>query len=542
MMPRHWLTYGVLIAAVAWFILLGAHPLFNPDEGRYAEIPREMLATGQLLVPRLNGIIYIEKPPLQYWLSVGSFALFGVSEWSARLPVGLAGFLTILMVFAVADRLWDRATAWRAALMCGSSLLFVLLSHHLTLDMTLTLCTTAAFGAFCVAQQRRAQNAAYWRWMLLAWVAAALGVLTKGLVALVLPAASVVLYSILQRDSRIWRHLWLTRGIPLLLVIAAPWFVWMTRHVPHFFEFFFIREHFARFLTRISDRHEPWWFFGPVLLVGVLPWVPSAVRALASGWRARVPRGEFDARRLLWCWVVVTFVFFSTSDSKLVPYILPLFPGLALLMAAGDEAQLRRELKITERVIIGFALLVAALAVVQPYLVESGRWNEATLTLRPGLVAIAILLAAGGIASHAARDRVSTALAAIALAAFAATGVLLESARGVTPLYSSAPLVKALPPELRSVPTFAVRHYDQTLPFYLGHTTTLVEERNELDFGLRLEPWHEIERLSEFESQWRALDQALAVTTDEDLAELERRGVPMRIRGRNAEVVLISRR
>jgi 4-amino-4-deoxy-L-arabinose transferase-like glycosyltransferase len=103
--PPLWLSGGLLLLAVAWFVLLSAHPLFNPDEGRYAEIPREMLATGQLLVPRLNGIIYIEKPPLQYWMSVGSFALFGVSEWAARLPVGLAGLLTILIVFAVADRL-----------------------------------------------------------------------------------------------------------------------------------------------------------------------------------------------------------------------------------------------------------------------------------------------------------------------------------------------------------------------------------------------------------------------------------------------------
>jgi 4-amino-4-deoxy-L-arabinose transferase-like glycosyltransferase len=537
-----WLTSGVLILAVAWFVLLGAHPLFNPDEGRYAEIPREMLATGQLLVPRLNGIIYIEKPPLQYWMSVGSFALFGVSEWSARLPAGLAGFLTLLVVFEVARRLWGRAAAWRAALMCGSALLVVLLSHHLTLDMSLTLFMTAALGAFCVAQHSRAQEATHWRWMLIAWIATALGVMTKGLVAVLLPGATLVLYALLQRDSRVWRHLWLTRGLAVLIVIAAPWFLWMQWSVPQFFDFFFIREHFARYLTRISDRHEPWWFFAPVLLVGVLPWLPSALRALASNWRASAPRGEFDARRFLWCWVVVTFGFFSASDSKLVPYILPLFPALVLLMAAGDEQNLVRELRLTARLAIAFAFGLAGLAVIEPYLVQSFGWNEATLTLRPGLIAMAALLAVGGITSLVVRVRPTAALAAIAVAAFAATGVLLECARGLTPLYSAATLVNTLPRELRSVPAYAVRHYDQTLPFYLGHTTTLVEERNELDFGLCLEPWRETGRLSEFERQWGALGQGLAIVTDKDLSELERRGVPMRIRARNAEAVLISRR
>src|SRR5512138_2903367 len=132
-----------IVWGVLWVALLGAHPLFNPDEGRYAEIPREMLATGKLLVPRLNGIVYIEKPPLQYWATLASYRVFGVSEWSARLSVGIAGLLTILIAFALVERVWGRAAAWRAGLMGGSMLLPVLMAHHLTLDTSLTLFTTA---------------------------------------------------------------------------------------------------------------------------------------------------------------------------------------------------------------------------------------------------------------------------------------------------------------------------------------------------------------------------------------------------------------
>jgi 4-amino-4-deoxy-L-arabinose transferase-like glycosyltransferase len=531
-----------LVWALLWFVLLAAHPLFNPDEGRYAEIPREMLATGDFLVPRLNGLIYIEKPPLQYWATLAGFAVFGISEWAARLCVGVGGVLTVLIVFALADRLWGRRVAWRAGLMCGSTFLLVLMSHHLTLDMSLTLFVTAALAAFCMAQEERVNVPRRHLWMTLAWIATALGVLTKGLVAMLLPAVTVFIYSILQKDYRVWKSLSPTRGVPWFILIAAPWFLWMQHAVPQFFDFFFVREHLQRYLTRMADRHEPWWFFIPVLLVGVLPWVASAARAFATGWRPRVPRGEFDVRRFLWVWVVVTFVFFSASDAKLVPYILPLFPALVLLMAAGEDDDLRRELAVTARGLGVFGLALALFAAVEPALVRSFGWNEMILQLRPWLLAIAIALLAGGVASARAKQELTGSLAIIGVAAFAGAGLLLWSARVLTPLFSGEPLARGLPPELNSVPVYAIRHYDQTLPFYLGRTTTLVEERNEMDFGLRLEPWRGIDRLSDFEPRWRDSTQALAVLEEQDMEELQRRGWPLRIRSRTAREVLVSRR
>ena len=320
--------------ALSWFVLLDAHALFNPDEGRYAEIPREMLASGSWLVPRLNGLVYIEKPPLQYWATAASFAVFGATEWAARLYTGVCGLLTVLVAWFTADRLWGRSTAWRAGLMTASSLLVVLVSHHLTLDMSLTFFLTTMVASFCLAQHYRDEPSRARRWMWCAWVAAALAVLTKGIVALVLPGLTLVLYSLLQGDRTVWRRLSPVSGVVLLLLIAAPWFVLMQREVPQFFDFFFVREHFQRFLTRISDRYEPWWFFIPILVVGCLPWLLPAGRAVLFGWRTSPARGQFNARRFLWVWVVVTLCFFSASDSKLVPYILPLFPPLALLMAS----------------------------------------------------------------------------------------------------------------------------------------------------------------------------------------------------------------
>ncbi|HEU4626379.1 MAG TPA: glycosyltransferase family 39 protein [Steroidobacteraceae bacterium] len=538
---RPLLVAVTFVWGVLWFALLGAHALFNPDEGRYAEIPREMLASGNLLVPRLNGIIYIEKPPLQYWASVASYRLFGVSDWSARVPVGIAGLLTILLVYGFVGRVWGKAAAWRASLVGGSMLLPVLMAHHLTLDTSLTLFTTAALAAFCLAQIESSHPGRSHRWMLIAWVAAALGVLTKGIVAVFLPAVTLVVYSLLQRDRRVWRRLSLRAGLPLFMLVAAPWFIGMSREVPGFLDFFFVREHLQRYLTTIEQRQEPWWFFLPVLLVGLLPWVPSAVRALATGWRSRVRRGDFDMRRFLWCWVVVTVVFFSASDSKLVPYILPVYPPLWMLMASGDEAAERRDTARTAWVLAICGVLLASFAIAQPALAHRFGVSAYSLTLRPALFVIAFVLIVGAIASRRARRDLELAHIAIAATAFASVATLLYAARGLTPLYSGEPLARAVAGEVGSAPVYAVRTYDQTLPFYLGRTVTLVAERNEMDFGLRLEPWRSIESWAEFAAQWRGAPQAFAVVDERDLEELRNRGLSLYVRARAGREVLVSR-
>src|ERR1039457_6930729 len=135
--------------ALSWFALLGLRPLFNPDEGRYAEIPREMLATGDWLVPHLNNLVYIEKPPLQYWATALAYELFGTHVWAARLYTGLCGLFTVLVTAALARRLWGSAVAWRAAIMLATSFAVLVMSQQLTLDMSLTFFMTLTLAAFC---------------------------------------------------------------------------------------------------------------------------------------------------------------------------------------------------------------------------------------------------------------------------------------------------------------------------------------------------------------------------------------------------------
>jgi 4-amino-4-deoxy-L-arabinose transferase-like glycosyltransferase len=523
--------------AVSWFALLGVRPLFNPDEGRYAEIPREMLASGDWLVPRLNNLVYIEKPPLQYWATALSFEVFGTNVWAARLYTGLCGLLTVLVSAALAWRLWGGDSARRAGIMLASTFGMIILAQQLTLDMSLTFFTTLTLAGFCVAQEARTQEAHRRHWMWLAWGSAAGAFLTKGLVALVLPGLTLLAYSLLYRHWRPWRRLSLLTGLALFVLIAVPWCVLMQRHVPQFFDFFFIREHFQRFLTRIEDRYEPLWFFIPVLATGCLPWILPAARALGSAWRIRKTATQFEPRAFLWVWSVVVFVFFSLSDAKLIPYILPLLPALALLMASAETEQLRRDLRRTCAGIITAGIGLMAGAAILPQLLHDPDRAPYFGQLRLPLLAMGLVALGGGWIARARPDPTATAGAT----AYVCIVILLLGARGVAPLYSGAMLAAQIRHAIMpAAPMYAVRTYDQTLPFYLGRTMTLVDTRGELDFGLRLEPARGLASLELFASHWRNEPDALALMEPDTYALLQRQGLPMVIQASSPGRLIVS--
>jgi len=535
----------LIVVAVSWLTIDSFRGLYNPDEGRYAEIPREMLATGDYLVPHLNGLVYIEKPPLPYWINAVSLALFGYNEWAARLYTALAGIATVLVTAWLARRVWGAAAAWRSGLMLASSLYVMLMSHQLTLDMSLTLFTTLTLVAFCAAQLADTPQRSRTRLMLLAWVGAACAFLTKGLLAGVLPVLTLLGYSLLQRDFRPWRRLAPAVGVPLFLVIAVPWLVLMQRRLPQFFDFFIVREHFQRFTTLVEQRYQPWWFFVEVLIVGSLPWLVPFVRALASGWRRTAAPGDFDARRLLWVWSVVVFVFFSASDSKLIPYILPMFPALALLAGSAPEASLRRDLRGTG---VGLYLAAAAClagAVLLPRVLPHFSHPERApyfLEIRSPLVLMSAALAAGGWYARRARDGLMQ-IAAVGAASYLFFACILWAAALLAPVYSGASLARQLPPELEgSATVYSVRTYDQSLTFYLRRTVTVVDYRGELDFGLTLEPRKGLATLEEFMPRWRAEQQALAVMKPETYTQLAQSGLPMVLRARAPDELIVSRR
>ena len=334
-----WLRDLLILAVVLgipFFQYLGALPLIDPDEGRYAEIPREMLERGDLITPTLNYVKYFEKPPLLYWINAASLKVFGQTEFAARFPSALCGLLTVLATYIIARKLYGRRCALLSAFILGTSAGFVMQSRIILTDMLLTFCLTAALGAFIVAALREGRRSKDFPWYLF-YFFCALAVLAKGLIGMVFPAGIVFFYLLLSRRWRLLSEMRLATGLLLFLAVAAPWFVAVSLRNPEFAHFFFIREHFERFTSTVHGRYQPFWFFVPVLLGTMLPWVFFVPGALTRAWRDR-HHDEGRAGIYLLIWVLLIFLFFSKSSSKLIPYILPIFPPLAMLVGRRLDA------------------------------------------------------------------------------------------------------------------------------------------------------------------------------------------------------------
>ena len=543
----------LLVFALIWFSNLDYRRLVHPDEGRYAEIPREMIVTGDWLTPRLNGIKYFEKPALQYWITAAAYEAFGVHHWSARLWPALAGFLNVLFIGYVGYRLGGPTLGLYSAAVLAGCVWPVLNAHILTLDTGLTLWMNAGLGGLLLAQHAgTARGRRGWMWM--AWAALALATLSKGLIGIVLPGAALVAYTLATRDWALWRRLHLVSGLAVFVAIAAPWFVAVSRANPEFFDFFFIHEHFTRFLTGEHRREGAWWYFIPIFVVGILPWLAVFFGTAGRMWREAPsePNG-FNGQRFALVWSTVIFVFFSMSGSKLPSYILPIFPALALpigwqLTTLPDTmlARLTLPLVIVAGVIalatiFGYAPLVAHLADPRqplPPLLAYGPWIEAGF-------AIAF---AGGVLGWwwLTRAKRTAAILAVALSSLVGAQLVLTGHDELAESRSTAPVlarvVAAHGPLSTEVPFYTIRMYDQTLPYYLGRTVVQVNHPDEMAMGLASEPEKAIATVDEWRRRWEAGGQAYAIMQPDEYDELKREGVPMIDLGRDPRRVVVSRR
>jgi 4-amino-4-deoxy-L-arabinose transferase-like glycosyltransferase len=321
-----------LVFGALYFFGLGRTLLVNPDEGRYAEIPREMVATGDYVTPRLNGVLYFEKPPLVYWAVAGCLRLFGPGELAVRTVPALFAVAGILCTYGAARRLKGRRVGLASAVVLGSSLLYFALGRILLLDMAVSVLMSAALFCFILGVREPVGWRRRWFFYGL-YAAAALATLTKGLIGFLVPGAVMFFWLLIfQQWSRL-RPLYLPSGVALFLAIAAPWHILAAQRNPVWTHFYFVREHWERYTTTEHGRNQPWWFFLPIVALGIFPWLgglwPALKKALPGGWAAR--RENPDSWFFV-TWAVFVFVFFSISKSALIPYILPVFPPLAVLI------------------------------------------------------------------------------------------------------------------------------------------------------------------------------------------------------------------
>jgi len=548
-LPLNRITLVLLLVALAivWFAPLGLRHLIPSDEGRYAEMAREMFVTGDWITPRYNGYKYFEKPPLQTWLNALTFAWFGIGEWQARLYTGLASFAGVLLVGFTGARLFNPLSGFLAAVVLACSPYWNLMGHFNALDMGLAFWMTLSLCSLLLAQRPGLQAGAVRGWMWACWGAMAFAVLSKGLVGLILPGAVLVLYTLIARDWALWKRLYLVSGLVIFFAIVTPWFVLVQQRNPEFFNFFFIVQQFRRYLTPEQNRPGPLYYFVPVLLVGFLPWLSVAWQSIRHALRMpRQPNG-FSPMLVLLIWSAFIFLFFSASHSKLISYVLPVAPALALMIGAYlplmSADRFRRHL-------LGYLvfLVVAAFGII--FLAYQGDartpnalYRAFQLWLYAGLaVAGALTLAAAWL-----NRRVGVAAAITAFgAAWLAFGTIGGTGHDEFGRYSSgallAPAVRAelakLPPD---TPFYSIEMLDHTFPFYMGHTTIMVQRQDELAFGISVEPNKWIPTVDQWIERWKQDTHALAIMPPGQYDTLVKQGVAMRVIARDNRRVIVEK-
>ena len=536
-----------VLASVLWFATLDYRHLIPTDEGRYAQMAREMMVSGDYITPRYNDYKYFEKPPLHIWASAITFQLFGLGEWQARVWSGLTGYLTILFVGFTTAQLFGRVTGYLAALILLSSPMWVVGGHFNALDMGLSAFLNLALCALLLAQHayehQRPQSGRHWMWV--CWLAMGLATLSKGLIGIVIPGMVLFAYIVTCFDWKILGRLHIFSGLVIFLIVTAPWFIAVSIENPEFAHFFFIYEHFERFTATAHGRTAPFYFFLPLVLVGFLPWMPQffqSARQTLMQYRMQ----SFSASWMLWTWFAVILIFFSISRSKLPGYIMPVFPALAILAAKSiaDYLESHAHLSIGWRFQTLFFTLLAITGFF--FLSEVGRNGQPdevnayqTYTVWI-VVALSCLLVFSLVASLLAKRN---ALLSIALFAFGffltatIAGTGHETLGRAVSGYDLAQKVKSQIPSDAKI--YSVRLLDHTVPFYLERNTIMVEFTDELTFGAKQEPQKWIPTLNEFVIVWNQDPNAFALMSPGQYEELKTIGLPMEELGRDSRRVVV---
>ena len=472
---------AALLALAVVFVLfhdLGGAALFNPDEGRNAEIAREVLEIGDWITPYYNFLPRIEKPMFFYAVAAASFKLFGFSEAAARLPSALAALGILLMTYFFARRIsGPRAALW-SALVLVTAVQFNVFARIVIVDMLLAFFITAALMSYYLASGAETRSVKR-RYYFIMYAAAASATLVKGPIGFIFPGMIVVAYIAARRQWSALKEMELGWGVLIFLLIVSPWYAAAEVRRPGYLAYFLGQEHFARFLTPNFNRGKPWYYFFGVVAVGFFPWTILLPRMTTRFWRNR---DDFALFTLVWA--AVPFVFFSFSSSKMSEYLLPIYPGLAALAGttlAGGLKRIDLRFLAAAWILLGLACLYMFIALLMPAAVPAaGREFVAQLPraeVAPvALIAAFVFAAAAWTTLAAPLDR----LLPLCCISFAALFFLAH--RILAPLSlerSDKNLARDAAAVLRSaeamVPVVIHDTYLPSLPFYLGiHRPMLV--------------------------------------------------------------------
>lgn len=467
------------------FFGLGSLPLMQPDEGRNAEVAREMAISGSWLVPTLEGHPYLDKPAAYFAAVALSLRAFGVNEWGARIPSALCGLLVLVVVYVFARRWYDSASGALAVIVVSSSPSFFAFSRIVIMDIALTLCIVAAILASFVAEAGETPDR---RWHAAGAVAVGFGMLVKGPVGALVPAAVLAVFFFVERRPRALQRVFAPRNAFIVAALFVPWFFALTRVHPEFFRYGVYEETLNRFFTPAFNRGQPFWYYGPGLLGALLPWTILFVPMVFAAWRVRERLTSAD--RLLVVWTIVVVVFFSMSRTKQPAYILSAVVAAGALIGRGlghawrlDEGAAAR---LVRRASLALSAAAALLAGALGWAVMKGPASAGKLaamtedrravwsmwpTLVVVLVAVAVLAAAAAV-----KRSVALTVAAFVVAPLVLVTVALPSGVAFARARSAKPLADRLTPTPAATEIAFLEGYSAGLSFYLGRTLTLISD------------------------------------------------------------------
>ncbi len=515
----------LVLAGGLFFLGLGSLPLLEPDEGRNAEVAREMLASGDWITPHYNGLPYLDKPAVFFCLVASSFKLAGLHEWSARAPSALMGLFLLLLSWFLTRRMFGDSTAVRAGVVIATAPLVIVFSRLVIFDMTLAFLVTLAMVSFWFAETAEFRRPGLDTLMFLAM---GLATITKGPVGFLLPLLSITVYQALRGKLRELKRLRWGLGCVVFLAAVLPWFISISMRHPDFPRYALVEESLARFAGGLAHRKGGLLYYFPVYLAGFFPW---SIFLLWAGWSRHkrwkeIRLGSFRPNLFLLTWSLVTFAFFSLSQSQLPGYFLPAIVPLGILMAkAWDDVASPDATRSPDWLTAGFATLLGVGLIVaassQLALFSSARSHLARKVdpavfamLRPSILYSGLILAAlaflGRNIAARAQGR-SLSVAAFLLLALT-TPMLLG--RWITPLRAYADSSSSrrladtilLSPE-RDLPIYGYYYFRTSLPFYLRRPVGLVTTGgNELTSNYLAWRVREIRRQSPPEASPKTLD------------------------------------
>ena len=480
------------VAACMFFVGLGRLPLREPDEGRNAEVAREMLESGDWITPHYNTLTCLDKPAVLFWLVAASFGAFGVSEWAARFPSALLALGTLLLVWFLARRMFGNGTGLRAGLIWATSPLVIILARSVIFDMPLTFFVTLAMVGYWLSEAEDFQHA--WRDAIF-FAAMGIAAITKGPVGFLLPLLSVSVYLALRGRLRELRELRWGLGVPVFLASALPWFVAVSLRNPDFPKHALWQESLLRFATGYAHRPGGPLYYVPVFLAGFLPW---SIFLLFAGWNRlkawrELRQEDHKPHLFLLAWAAVVFVFFSISRSKLPGYFLPAMIPLSILMAqiwaeVAAPASSRRPdwLAAGFGTLVGLGLLIAMFPQLLRFhnlqLLATRKIPPAVMPFfRPALVFAGLILAGLGVLGRNLSGRLRAGGLSTAGFAILAMTTPLLMARWIVPLevYATSSSTRQLAQTIlqspeKDLPVYGFYYFRTGLPFYLRRPVGLV--------------------------------------------------------------------